>query len=70
MSYLIIGLNGYTVCSGLVNESLNGAEMISRPLDENEYMKIGYIKPKRMPLGQYAKAYIEEIVDSHEEENE
>lgn len=70
MSNLIIGLNGYTVCSGLVNESLNGAEMISRPLDENEYMKIGYIKPKRMPLGQYAKAYIEAIVDSHEEENE
>lgn len=61
MMNLIIGLNGYTVCSGRNSETLNGKNMISIPLDEDEYMKIGYIKPYKMPLGLYATTYINAI---------
>lgn len=62
MSNLIESLNGYTVCSGRISESLNGRNIISRELDEDEYMKIGYIKPRKMPLGPYAKVYIDAIM--------
>lgn len=62
MTNMIIGLNGYTVCSGLNSETLNSSNMISIPLEENEYMKIGYIKPQRMPLGIYATTYINSII--------
>lgn len=65
MSNLIEELNGYTVCSGRISKSLNGRSIISRPLDEDEYMKIGYIKPRKLPLGPYAKVYIDAILSIH-----
>lgn len=65
MSNLIEELNGYTVCSGRISKSLNGRSIISRPLDEDEYMKIGYIKPRKLPLGHYAKVYIDAILSIH-----
>ncbi|MCQ2533239.1 MAG: LysR family transcriptional regulator [Clostridia bacterium] len=61
MTNMIVGLNGYTVCSGINNVSFNGSNMIAIPLNENEYMKIGYIKPLRMPLGLYATTYINNL---------
>ena len=43
---LIIGLNGYTVCSGVISAELNGRNIISKPLDVEEYMRIGIISRK------------------------
>ena len=43
---LIIGLNGYTVCSGSDFAELNGRNIISKPLDVDEYMRIGIISRK------------------------
>lgn len=66
---LVIGLNGYTVSSGVISEELNGANIIAKPLAVDEYMKIGVITQKNMPLSRYGKAYMEalrkniEIVD-------
>lgn len=61
MSNLIIGLNGYTVGSGVIHKDLNRPDIISRELDEDEYMRIGYICHKEMPLNVYAQHYIEEL---------
>ena len=58
---LLIGLNGYTVSSGVISKELNGENIISKPLKMDEYMKIGYIVNKDQPLSQYGNAFIEAI---------
>ena len=40
---LLIGLNGYTICSGVINESLNGKNIVAVPLNLDDYMEIGYL---------------------------
>ena len=47
---LMIGLNGYTLCSGIICTELNGDEHIALPLNSEEKMTIGYIKRNKMPL--------------------
>ena len=42
---MLIGLNGYTICSGVINEELNGPNIIAKPLKVDDYMEIGYILP-------------------------
>ena len=37
---LLIGLNGYTICSGVINESLNGKNIVAVPLNLDDYMEI------------------------------
>lgn len=59
MLNLMTGLNGYTLCSGIICEGLNGEYYSSVPLDTDETMTIGYIKRKNMPLSKRAKAYVE-----------
>lgn len=58
---LAIGLNGYTICSGVINRRLNGEQIISIPLKSDEYMKIGFITRKDAALSRYGKAYIEAL---------
>lgn len=58
---LVIGLNGYTVSSGVINKELNGENIIARPLLVEEYMKIGVITPKNMSLSRYGIAYMEAL---------
>ena len=58
---LLIGLNGYTVSSGVISKELNGENIISKPLKIDEYMKIGYIINKDQPLSQYGNAFVEAI---------
>ena len=43
---LLIGLNGYTICSGVIDENLNGENIIAVPLKEQGLMQIGYIHHK------------------------
>ena len=40
---LLIGLNGYTVCSGVIDKKLNGKDIIAVPLVDESEMRIGYI---------------------------
>lgn len=55
---LLIGLNGYTICSGVINEQLNGKNIVAVPLDVEEHMEIGYITHKRATLSPFGKQYI------------
>ena len=57
----MIGLNGYTLCSGIICEELNGDEYTAIPLDTEEIMTIGYIRHKNMPLSVLGEKYIEEL---------
>lgn len=61
MLNLMRGLNGYTLCSGIISQDLNGEEYIAIPLDSDEVMTLGYIKKSGVPLSSLAKKYIAEI---------
>lgn len=43
---LVIGLNGFTVSSGVIDRKLNSESIIAKPLDVNCYMRIGTIRKK------------------------
>ena len=58
---LLIGLNGYTVCSGVISAELNGASIISVPLDIDEYMEVGLVTRKGTQRSVYGAAYVEAI---------
>ncbi|MFQ9514230.1 MAG: LysR family transcriptional regulator [Eubacterium sp.] len=58
---LVIGLNGYTVSSGVISKELNGENIIAKPLMVDEYMRIGVITQKNMSLSRYGKAYMEAL---------
>lgn len=58
---LAIGLNGYTVSSGVISKELNGENIIAKPLMVDEYMSIGTITQRNMPLSRYGKAYMESL---------
>lgn len=58
---LMVGLNAYTLCSGIICAELNGDEYAAIPLNTEEKMTIGYIKHKRMPLSVLGEKYIEEL---------
>ena len=66
MLNLMVGLNGYTLCSGIICEELNGDDYIAVPYkgDENnpnDYMEIGYITKSNSVLSEVGAMYIEEL---------
>ena len=58
---LMVGLNAYTLCSGIICEELNGSDYDAIPLDVKDKMRIGYIKKKKMPLSTLGQKYLEEL---------
>ena len=58
---LLIGLNGYTVCSGVIDKKLNGKDIIAVPLADESDMRIGYITHKRGMLSRLGTTYLEAI---------
>ncbi|MBQ8088932.1 MAG: LysR family transcriptional regulator [Clostridia bacterium] len=66
MLNLMVGLNGYTLCSGIICEELNGDDYISVPYRDEEadlgnVMEIGYITRKNSVLSSVGERYITEI---------
>ncbi len=55
---LLIGLNGYTISSGILSADLNGNEIVSVPLKSDEHMKIGYICIQDNKPGVLAERFI------------
>ena len=58
---LMIGLNAYTLCSGIICEELNGSDYMAIPLKETEKMRIGYVKRKGAKVSHIGEIYIEEL---------
>lgn len=58
---LLIGLNGYTVSSGVIDEELNGPHIIARPLLVDEEMHIGVITHRKSRLSSLGEAYLEAL---------
>lgn len=58
---LVIGLNGFTVSSGVIDCKLNSESIIAKPLDVNCYMRIGTIRKKNIMFSKYAFSYMEAL---------
>lgn len=58
---LVIGLNGYTVSSGVLDTKFNGLNIVARPLVLEEKMHIGIIRSKTRILSRYGKTYMKAI---------
>lgn len=58
---LLIGLNGYTVCSGVIDEKLNGKDIIAVPLADEDNMHIGYITHRKGILSRLGDSYLKAL---------
>lgn len=58
---LLIGLNGYTVCSGVIDEKLNGKNIIAVPLAEEGDMHIGVVTHKKSHLSKLGVLYLQAL---------
>ena len=67
MLNLMVGLNGYTLCSGIICEELNGPDYVAVAFEAEEEeiaagrMEIGYIVKENMILSKLAEKYVQEL---------
>ena len=63
MLNLMVGLNGYTLCSGIICEELNGSDYIAVPFEteDEDAMEIGYITLKKTLRSKAGTIYIEAL---------
>ncbi|SEJ21154.1 DNA-binding transcriptional regulator, LysR family [Propionispira arboris] len=69
---LLIGLNGYTISTGIVSADLNGDNIVPIPLDVDETICVGWItNTKGLPgkLGQIYIQALKEIVSCYASQN-
>lgn len=58
---LLIGLDGYTISSGILSADLNGSNIVSIPLESDETMEIGYIITTDGPINKLTHRYLEHL---------
>ena len=58
---LLIGLDGYTICSGVISEELNGKNIVAVPLEVDDSMEIGYITHNKTVPSRFASLYIQAL---------
>jgi DNA-binding transcriptional LysR family regulator len=58
---LMVGLNGYTLCSGIICEKLNGSDYCAVKLKSDEVMTIGYLVRRGVTISTLGNRYLEEI---------
>lgn len=64
---LLIGLNGYTLATGILNSKLNGDNIVSIPLDIDDRIDIVYIQHQKANLSKMGETFIHYL---HQEINE
>lgn len=58
---LAIGLNGYTISTGIISKELNGENIISKPLEVDERIIVGVLTHRNRSLSRLAIAYMEAL---------
>ena len=64
MLNLMVGLMGYTLCSGIIIEELNGTDYRAVPLAETEKMTIGCLRHKGMKLSRLGQIYLDKLAQA------
>ena len=65
---LLIGLNGYTISTGVISHKLNSKDIIAIPLKVDEQIHVGYITHKNVSNSTLANTYIQYLKESIDEE--
>jgi len=65
---LLIGLNGFTISTGVISQKLNGKDIIAVPLMVEERINVGYITHKNVTNSTLANIYIQYLKETIEEE--
>jgi hypothetical protein len=68
MLNFMVDLNGYTLCSGIISEEINGSDYVAVPFkdekgESDRQMEIGYITKKNFMLSTICRIYIREMED-------
>ncbi|OZT76480.1 LysR family transcriptional regulator [Salinicoccus roseus] len=58
---LLIGLDGYTISTGILSEDLDSSEIVQVPLAVEDKIKVGWVVNKKVELSRMAKIYLEEL---------
>ena len=65
---LLIGLNGYTISTGVISHELNSEDIVAIPLKVDERITVGYITHKNVKNSTLANSYIQYLKESISEE--
>lgn len=60
---LMIGLDGYTVATGILNSKLNGDEIVAIPLDVDDVIDIVYIRHDKANLSKMGQKFIDYLLE-------
>ena len=60
---LLIGLDGYTIATGILNSNLNGNNIVSIPLDIEDPIELVYIKHEKTALSKMGEKFIEYLLE-------
>ncbi|KRL99037.1 LysR family transcriptional regulator [Liquorilactobacillus satsumensis] len=55
---LMVGLNGYTISSGIISSELNDEKIVAIPLDVDDVITLGYLRHRKMDLSRAAQLYL------------
>ncbi|WP_271398343.1 LysR family transcriptional regulator [Salinicoccus roseus] len=58
---LLIGLDGYTISTGILSEDLDSSEIVQVPLEVEDKIKVGWVVNKKVELSRMARIYLEEL---------
>ncbi|KRL36699.1 LysR family transcriptional regulator [Lacticaseibacillus manihotivorans] len=56
---LMVGLDGYTISSGIISSDLNDEKIVAIPLDVDDPITLGYLRHKKIELSATANRYLE-----------
>ena len=60
---LLIGLDGYTIATGILNSNLNGDDIISIPLDVEDKIDIIYLRHEKANLSKMGERFIDYLLE-------
>lgn len=60
---LLIGLDGYTIATGILNSNLNGDNIVSIPLDYDDVIELIYIQHEKTNLSDMGEKFIHYLLE-------
>lgn len=59
----MIGLDGYTIATGILNSNLNGNDIVSIPLDVEDMIDIVYIRHEKANFSKMGERFIDYLLE-------
>ena len=60
---LLIGLDGYTIATGILNSNLNGDNIVAIPLDYDDTIELVYIQHEKTTLSKMGERFIQYLLE-------